>query len=112
MSEKEALELLGNYAIGYCAKEYRTTDEVVKALVLISAALNKHSTTLEENKEAILALRAVTPEGYVLVPVEPTDKMVKAGMFEKNDYYPSYEGSAEFNNDIYKAMIQAAQEEE
>jgi hypothetical protein len=46
------------------------------------------------------------PEGYVLVPVEPTEKMEEAGLeVHPWDY-------TEDMQKIYKAMIQAAQEEE
>ena len=46
------------------------------------------------------------PEGYVLVPVEPTEKMIEAGYnaFLNSGWIRTYE--------IYEAMIQAAQEEE
>lgn len=44
------------------------------------------------------------PEGYVLVPVEPTEKMVEAG-------YNAYVNSGWIRTyEIYEAMIQAAQE--
>ena len=43
------------------------------------------------------------PEGYVIVPVEPTTSMVAIGrkVAQKADIW-----------EVYKAMIQAAQEEE
>ena len=54
------------------------------------------------------------PEGYVLVPVEPTEKMLTTAWktYFRNDNftydcYETYEFIA-----VYKAMIQAAQEEE
>ena len=53
-----------------------------------------------------LAEVVIIPEGYVLVPVEPTEKMLDAFwnvVQVGNEARPS---------DIYKAMIQAAQEEE
>ena len=44
------------------------------------------------------------PEGYVIVPVEPTDKMI-------NEFWNVVQvGSEARPSDIYKAMIQAAQE--
>lgn len=45
------------------------------------------------------------PEGYVLVPVEPTEKMIEAGFNAhlNSGWIRSYE--------IYEAMIKAAQEE-
>ena len=45
------------------------------------------------------------PEGYVLVPVEPTEAMLAEGENQR-------EGEWENLAAIYKAMIQAAQEEE
>lgn len=45
------------------------------------------------------------PEGYALVPVEPTEEMLEAG------YGPAEDGTpAVFPDEIYKAMIKAAQE--
>ena len=49
---------------------------------------------------------AYLPDDYVLVPVEPTEKMEEAGLeIHPWDY-------TEDMQKIYKAMIQAAQEEE
>ena len=53
-------------------------------------------------------LRPMVPEGYVLVPVEPTEKMLKAG--EELEYFEGGYGST--CDEFYKAMIQAAQDEE
>ena len=53
-----------------------------------------------------LAKAAIRPDGYVLVPVEPTEKMEEAGLeVHPWDY-------TEDMQKIYKAMITAAQEEE
>ena len=53
-----------------------------------------------------LAEVVIIPEGYVLVPVEPTEKMIEAG-------YNAYVNSGWIRTyEIYEAMIQAAQEEE
>ena len=60
----------------------------------------------EEWWEQIEAYGLGLPEGYVLVPVEPTEKMEEAGLeVHPWDY-------TEDMQKIYKAMIQAAQEEE
>lgn len=68
--------------------------------------------TYESAAEA--AWDARVPEGYVLVPVEPTEKMLTAAWetYFRNDNftyhcYETYEIIA-----VYKAMIEAAQEEE
>jgi hypothetical protein len=51
------------------------------------------------------------PKGYVLVPVEPTEKMFKAGLgWRESD--SELEGEYRMVYESYKAMIQAAQEEE
>lgn len=54
------------------------------------------------------SMLAYLPEGYVLVPVEPTEKMLKAG--EELEYFEGGYGST--CDEFYKAMIQAAQEKE
>lgn len=48
----------------------------------------------------------INTTGYVLVPVEPTEKMLKAG--EELEYFEGGYGST--CDEFYKAMIQAAQE--
>lgn len=53
-----------------------------------------------------LAKAAIRPDGYVLVPVEPTEKMIDAWWDTHVDGETLDEVKA------YKAMIQAAQEEE
>jgi len=47
------------------------------------------------------------PEGYQMVPIEPTSNMRRASM-QVNDFIPSYDESADFNEEIYKAMLAAA----
>ena len=59
--------------------------------------------TFEEWWEQIEAYGLGLPEGYVLVPIEPTEAMVEAGLDANVVPHPE---------DIYKAMIQDAQEEE
>ncbi len=54
--------------------------------------------------DAAVVNSKLIPEGYVLVPVEPTEPMLSA--VNGNDLM-SWDSEA-----IYKAMIQAAQEEE
>lgn len=43
-----------------------------------------------------------TPEGYALVPIEPTEKMIQAGLRADNDSFPLQY--------IYKAMIDSVKE--
>lgn len=60
----------------------------------------------EAGAESVVNSKLI-PEGYVLVPVEPTEAMRWAGHNEMHglNTHASYVS-------IYKAMIQAAQEEE
>jgi len=61
--------------------------------------------TFEEWWEQVEAYGLGLPEGYVLVPKEPTEKMLYAG-------YDEHRNTGEIRSyEIYKAMIQAAQEE-
>jgi hypothetical protein len=59
--------------------------------------------TFEEWWEQVEAYGLGLPEGYVLVPKEPTTRMVAIGrkVAQEADIW-----------EVYKAMIQAAQEEE
>ena len=71
------------------------------------------STPLNDNGRRTgkgIAMRAGenrVPKGYVLVPVEPTEAMFKATYMLLAE-----EGSKVFIDDLYKAMIKAAQEAE
>ena len=73
--------------------------------VAARAAWGARDAEINELKKAnsSLAKAAIIPEGYVLVPVEPTEAMLNAGLDANVVPHPE---------DIYKAMIQAAQEED
>lgn len=60
----------------------------------------------EAGAESVVNSKLI-PEGYVLVPVEPTEKMILNGM--ESLKWPT---SVEEMLRIYSTMIQAAQEEE
>ena len=62
--------------------------------------------TFEEWWEQIEAYGLGLPEGYVLVPVEPTKKMLKAG------WKQMAQDCTGIPEEIYEAMIQASQEGE
>lgn len=72
--------------------------------VAARAAWGARDAEINELKKAnsSLAEAAIVPEGYVLVPVEPTEAMLNAGLDANVVPHPE---------DIYKAMIQAAQED-
>ena len=76
--------------------------------VAARAAWGARDAEINELKKAnsSLAEAAIVPEGYVLVPVEPTEKMIDAWWDTHVDGETLDEVKA------YKAMIQAAQEEE
>ena len=87
-----------NYQREYTVEEYVTAQ----------AAWDYQQKIIDGFKQANndLAKAAIRPDGYVLVPVEPTEKMEEAGLeVHPWDY-------TEDMQKIYKAMIQAAQEEE
>lgn len=64
----------------------------------------------EEWWEQVEAYGLGLPEGYVLVPVELTEKMFKAGV-DAHDECGDTDCHCSIT-DMYAAMIQAAQEEE
>jgi hypothetical protein len=67
-------------------------------------------------QETLAEFRAhlrTTPEGYRLVPVEPTDAMLQAEIDAVSDYWFDYEGlgnGTEATKIGYKAMLAASQE--
>jgi beta-galactosidase GanA len=85
-------------------------DELISGDVVTTAARaawGARDAEINELKKANskLAEAAIVPNGYVLVPVEPTTAMIEAGLeVHPWDY-------TEDMQKIYKAMIQAAQEE-
>lgn len=57
------------------------------------------------------AKQATPPEGYALVPIEPTDKMKQIGG-EYNYAGISLTAACDYAYEVYRAMIAAAQESE
>lgn len=67
---------------------------------------NNHRQNTEEGGFPVRDLYAI-PEGYALVPVEPTEEMLKAAIYDT-----SYDGGGDFDATIgnWKAMIKAYQD--
>ena len=80
---------------------YTPTSPRSDSWIVWSAAWDARQAEINELKAKLEA--AQVPEGFVLVPKEPTGKMISAG----------YESKEHINNLIvnYKAMIEAAQGE-
>lgn len=64
----------------------------------------KHEETISRMQSALSAAKA---EGWVMVPVEPTEAMIVAGGLK--DYWQQMECQETRAPEIYKAMLQAAQ---
>lgn len=87
-----------------------TRDELIETIRLANASVN--SGCDEEpcraidkcfcRKEAVTALTAIETAGMRVVPVVPTEAMIAAGWIDKEDVDP---------DDIYRAMLDAAQED-
>ena len=78
----------------------------------VEAAWNYQQARIDEleveNKRILnhaVELSMTVPKGYVLVPVEPTEKMVEAGIM----FHSQFDSSVPR---VYKAMIQETQEQE
>ncbi|EDH9964853.1 TPA: DUF550 domain-containing protein [Salmonella enterica subsp. enterica serovar Stanley] len=85
---EKAIIWLNNYS-GTCVQEY------VK---------------LERLQEALAGNSPVTPDGYALVPVEPTDEMIVAAMDSDDVTYNESDDTVFYvhHREIYKAMLAAA----
>lgn len=98
---------------GYRAGRSNTQPVVTNPIAAVRGWFHGECVIQALDPEAVLpagmalyaAPQPVVPEGYVLVPVEPTEKMIAASL-DYNDYAQSNnEGPEKFNIDIYKAMI-------
>ncbi|ECT1022165.1 DUF550 domain-containing protein [Salmonella enterica] len=69
---------------------------------------------LERLQEALAGNSPVTPDGYALVPVEPTDEMIVAAMDSDDVTYNESDDTVFYvhHREIYKAMLAAAQKPE
>ena len=65
---------------------------------------------LERLQEALAGNSPVTPDGYALVPVEPTDEMIVAAMDSDDVTYNESDDTVFYvhHREIYKAMLAAA----
>jgi hypothetical protein len=65
---------------------------------------NRHHITggMDADKLAMEWNTRYTPKGFTIVPVEPTDEMIQAGLRADNDSFPLQY--------IYKAMIDSVKE--
>lgn len=63
---------------------------------------------LERLQEALAGNSPVTPDGYALVPVEPTDEMIAAAMNCEDVLFNSDESFCVRFGNIYEAMLAAA----
>lgn len=69
---------------------------------------------LERLQEALAGNSQVIPDGYTLVPVEPTDEMIVAAMDSDDVTYNESDDTVFYvhHREIYKAMLAAAQKTE
>lgn len=65
---------------------------------------------LERLQEALAGNSPVIPDGYALVPVEPTDEMIVAAMDSDDVTYNESDDTVFYvhHREIYKAMLAAA----
>lgn len=77
-------------------------------LEIFEAYMKKEHPFIDVKSEAYAAMRnlwqARVPEGYVVVPKEPSDKMIEIGK-----KYHSYNEFEDDVVDIYKSMIEAVE---
>lgn len=57
----------------------------------------------------VQAQPVAVPDGFVMVPVEPTEEMIRQARWA-NDCFPDYARHEKLNVDIYRAMLAAAKE--
>ena len=93
-------QVLGNLANAACPIEYElATQEAIETINALQAELTK--------------ARAI-PDGYVLVPIEPTTAMVEDGAFSLRLAIAKFNSGKSLKSachSVYTAMIKAAQQE-
>lgn len=67
---------------------------------------------IERYQEAVIGNSPVIPDGYALVPVEPTDEMIDAAMNCEDVLFNSDESFCVQFGNIYEAMLAAAPQQE
>ncbi|EGP9650119.1 DUF550 domain-containing protein [Salmonella enterica] len=67
---------------------------------------------LERLQEALAGNASIIPDGYALVPVEPTDEMIEAAMNCEDVLFNSDESFCVQFGNIYEAMLAAAPQQE
>ncbi|ECL8477695.1 eaa protein [Salmonella enterica] len=67
---------------------------------------------IERYQEAVIGNSPVIPDGYTLVPVEPTDEMIAAAMNCEDVLFNSDESFCVQFGNIYEAMLAAAPQQE
>jgi hypothetical protein len=89
-----------------------TTQKAIKALAKIKRAFEHgemHKLTGDEFSPIETALQPQIPEGYVLVPIEPTDVMCQmSATAYKMDCTGAFQADP---REVYKAMISSAPKE-
>ncbi|MCT7041759.1 hypothetical protein M1717_26350, partial [Salmonella enterica subsp. enterica serovar Pomona] len=67
---------------------------------------------IERYQESVIGNSPVIPDGYALVPVEPTDEMIAAAMNCEDVLFNSDESFCVQFGNIYEAMLAAAPQPE
>ena len=94
------------------AIEQAAKDESHKQAALYQSEINHLAHANQQWREKAAKAQAI-PDGFVLVPKEPTQKMLNAGHVVMNPIKGSLvqAGTNQKRRDCYKAMIEAAQEQ-
>ena len=92
------------------SKAIEAMDMARSAVGPFSLVVTKKLTESIEALQALQSGEAVVPEGYVLVPVEPTEAMIDAFMGRAVKY--GWELEVDSPRDGYKAMLSAVKEQQ
>lgn len=88
----------------------KIVDEVFGGAIEDSSVIEEIYAVIRREEAALSAAepQPAPPEGWQLVPVEPTEEMVKAGRKEAADCDDTYGSSLFSAAEIYRAMLAAA----
>ncbi|ENU6221352.1 Gp37 [Salmonella enterica subsp. arizonae] len=108
LNQAPVKQLSSDDVIGWLRSDYNSDDKRDPDAPLFMLGSNNPSETWGVKYMPLTGNSPVTPDGYALVPVEPTDEMIAAAMNCEDVLFNSDESFCVQFGNIYEAMLLAA----